>query len=116
MSNNIQVCELTHTPFLIMSRDRKTFVVGRTDTNEVLSIGSFNKSFADEFDENEFLFLKIKGNGTAEEIFSDEQTDDPSKFISLQNDTAIVAAKIGSYWLTPVGFDEWAKKVFPETV
>lgn len=99
-------------PFIILSRDRKTFVVGRSDTKEVLCIGSFNKFFADEFDEGDFVFLQINSDGTAEEIHHPKKMNNPSDYIRFDKDKVIVAAKIGSYWITPSGFDDWAKNVF----
>lgn len=115
MKKNIEVCKLEHTPFLIMSYDRKAFAVGRSDTKEVLSIGAFNKFFADQFDDDDFLFLQIKTDGSAEEVYPPESMNDSAAFIGLSNDKAIVGAKVGSYWVTPHGFEDWAKKVFKET-
>ena len=113
MRNSIEIDQLKHTPFLIMSRDRKTFVVGRSDTNEVLCIGSFNKSLAALFNENDFVFLQIKTDDTAEEVIPAKPIEDPFALISINNDIAIVGVKVGSYWITPPGFDDWAKKIFP---
>lgn len=113
MNRQLEVCSLEHTPFRIMSKDRINFVVGRSDTKEMLCIGNFNKSLADIFQSGDFLLLQINCDGTAEEILAPKTQDvDPSGLIELKSNKAIVCAKVGSYWIVPTGFHEWAEKVF----
>ena len=102
---------LEHTPFKMISKDGKNFVIGRSDTKEMICLGSFNNRFADVFSVDEFVFLEIEEKGTAQEINLAREVE-PIDVVKLDQGKAIIAGKIGSYWLCPYGFKDWAKKVF----
>jgi hypothetical protein len=102
---------LEHTPFKMMSKDGENFVIGRSDTKEMICLGSFNDRFADVFTIDEFVFLQIEENGTVQQIHLDKEVE-PIDIVKFNKDKAIIAGKIGSYWLCPYGFKVWAKKVF----
>lgn len=75
----------------------------------------FYKDFADIFQVDDFLLLQINSDGTAEEILAPKaQESIPSHLIELKMSKAIVGAKVGSYWIVPNGFHDWAKNVFLE--
>ena len=107
----MSVIPLEHTPFKMISKDGKRFVVGRSDTKEMICLGSFNNRFADVFTIDELLFLEIEENGAVQEIYPDKKVD-PTDVVKLNRNNAIIAGKIGSYWLCPYGFKDWVKKVF----
>jgi len=94
-----------------MSKNSKGYVIGRSDTKEMICLGTFNKKLADLYDVDELVFLSINDDGTVQELL-EMNADDATSLVKMEQNKAIIAAKIGSYWLTPHKFQEWAKKVF----
>jgi len=77
----------------------------------MICLGQFNENLADVFAVDEFVFLEIEEKGTAQEIHLGKEVE-PIDVVKLDQGKAIIAGKIGSYWLCPNGFRNWAKKVF----
>ena len=109
--STMSAISLEYTPIKMISKDGKNFVIGRSDTKEMICLGSFNNRFADVFSIDELVFLEIEENGTVQEIHLDKKVE-PIDVVKLDQNNAIIAGKIGSYWLCPYGFEDWAKKVF----
>lgn len=113
MSNEFMF--LDGTPIVAIKRgDLKLspYAIGRRDTKEMMCLGTFGKDFADMHNEGEIAYLYIKSDGSVAEIYFDFIDKEPGDCVKLDERSAIVAIKFGSYWLLPNGFREWAKKVF----
>ena len=108
----MRTVKLEHTPFVAMTKDNKSYVIGRSDTKEMRCIGSFNNQFADMYKENDFVFLMVNEDGSASEYHPECRKAEPVDIVQLVEGGAIIATKVGCYWLVPYGFDSWAINVF----
>jgi hypothetical protein len=109
---------LKNTPFIVLKRHNlpsRNYAIGRTDTKEMLCIGSFGKDFCDCYDEGDKVFLRIKPDGSALEHWPTKILDDSEIVRNCEDGSVIVMANINSYWLVPHGFYEWAANVFKQT-
>lgn len=106
---------LQNTPFIVLKKHDgkcRNYAIGRSDTKEMLCIGSFNKDFADMYDPGDKVYLRINPDGNAAEFYP-EKGQDHTDFVKFNLDeSVIVGVCIDSHWLVPNGFEEWATKTF----
>jgi hypothetical protein len=102
---------LQGTPFMQMSKNGQSWVIGRSDTKEMICLGEFNDSFGDIMLNNEEIYLHIKPDGSASQINIDKSVSDADLLIVGEDGSMVVKASIGNFWVVPLRFTDHLAKI-----